>query len=92
MREVAVNGGYCRGSDRLDHLVQGGGGVGVEGIYHARVRDARGQALRYAGPKYSWRKRWCVAIMFRSMEYKMGYLPSVSSSPSGVRAGVTIRV
>ena len=68
-----------------------GGGVGVGGIYHTRVRDARGKALRYTGPKYSWRKRWCVAIMFRSMEYNRGYLPSVSFSPSGVRAGVTIR-
>ena len=29
--------------------------------------------------------------MFRSMEYNRGYLPSVSFSPSGVRAGVTIR-
>ena len=28
MRKVAVNGGYCRGRDRLDHLVQGGGGGG----------------------------------------------------------------
>ena len=26
MRKVAVNGGYCHGRDRLDHLVQGGGG------------------------------------------------------------------
>ena len=67
------------------------GGVGVGGIYHSRVRGARGEALRYAGPKYSWRKRWCVAIMFRSMEHKRGYLPSISSSPSGVRAGVAIR-
>ena len=90
MRKVAVDGGYCRGRDRLDHLVQGVGGVGVGGIYHTRVRDARGQALRYTGPKYSWRKRWCVAIMFRSMEYNRGYLPSVSFSPSGVQAGVTI--
>ena len=29
--------------------------------------------------------------MFRSMEYNRGYLPSVSMSPSGVRAGVAIR-
>ena len=26
MRKVAVNDGYCRSRDRLDHLVQGGGG------------------------------------------------------------------
>ena len=26
VRKVAVNGGYCRGSNRLDHLVQRGGG------------------------------------------------------------------
>ena len=26
MCKVAVNGGYCRSRDRLDHLVQGGGG------------------------------------------------------------------
>ena len=67
------------------------GGVGVRGIYHTRDRGARGQALRYTGPKYSWRKRWCVTIIFRSMEYNRGNLPSVSFSPSGVRAGVTIR-
>ena len=29
--------------------------------------------------------------MFHSIEYKRGYLPSVLSSPSRVRAGVTIR-
>ena len=89
--EVAFNGGYCRGSNSLNHLVQSAGGVGFGGIYHARVRGARGQALRCAGPKYPWRKRWCVVIMFRSMEYKREYLPSVSSSPAGVRAGATIQ-
>ena len=68
-----------------------GGGVGVRGIYHTRDRGARGQALRYTGPKYPWRKRWCVTILFRSMEYNRGYLPSVSFSPPGLWAGVTIR-
>ena len=69
---------------------EGGGGVSVRGIYHTGVRGARGQALRYAGPKYSWRKRWCVNFMFRSMEYNKGYLPSVLSSSLGARAGVAI--
>ena len=30
MRKVAVNGGYCHGRGRLDHLVQGGGGSASE--------------------------------------------------------------
>ena len=92
MRKVAVNSGYCRGSNRLDHLMQRGGGIGAGGIYNARVGGARGQALRYAGPKYSRRKRWCIAIiMLRSMEYIRGYLSFVSSCASGVLAGVTIQ-
>ena len=49
----------------------------------------------FAVPRYSWRKRWCVAIiMLRSVKYAWGYLPSVESiSPcaSGVLVGVAIR-
>ena len=30
MREVAINGGYCHGSNSLDHLVQRGGGSASE--------------------------------------------------------------
>ena len=92
MFKVAVNGGYCRGSSRLDHLLQRGGWIGAGGIYHARVCGARGQALRSASSKYSRRERWCIAIiMLRSVEYIGGDLPSVSPLASGVLAGVTIR-
>ena len=68
-----------------------GGGVGGRGIYRTRDRAARGQALCCTGAKFSWRERSCVTIKFRSMEYNRGYLPSVSFSPSGVRAGVAVR-
>ena len=95
MCKVVVNGGYCRGSNRFDHLLQRGGQIGAGVIFHARVCGARGQALRYAGPKYSWRERWCIAtITLRSVKYVRGYLPSVksvSSCASGVLAGVAIR-
>ena len=30
MRKVVVNDGYCRGSNRLDHLLQRGGGSAPE--------------------------------------------------------------
>ena len=49
----------------------------------------------FAESRYSWRKRWCVAIiMLRSVKYARGYLPSVesiSSCASGVLVGVAIR-
>ena len=49
----------------------------------------------FAVPKYSWRKRWCVATTTRrSVKYARGYLPSVKSISSyapGVLAGVAIR-
>ena len=69
-----------------------GEGIGAGGIYLARGEGARGQALRYTGPKYSRRKRWCIAIvMLRSIKYKRGCLPPVSFSPWGVQTGVTVR-
>ena len=94
MCKVAINGGYCRGSNRFNHLLQRGGRLGARGVFYARVCYARGQAL-FAAPKYSYRKRWCVATTtLRSVKYARGYLPSVESisfCASGVLAGVAIR-
>ena len=49
----------------------------------------------FAVPKYSSRKRWCVATTtLRSVKHARGYLPSVesiSSCASGVLAGVAVR-
>ena len=49
----------------------------------------------FAVPRYSRRKRWCVAIiMLRSVKYARGYLPSVepiSFCASGGLVGVAIR-
>ena len=96
MCKVATNGGYYRGSNRFNHLLQGGWRVGAGGIFYARVCNARGQALRmFAVPKYSWRERWCVATTrLRSVKYAGGTWPSVESISScapGVLAGVAIR-
>ena len=95
MCKVVINGGYCRGSDRFHHLLERRGRIGAGGNFHARVCCARGQALRFAGPKYSRWERWCVATTtLRSVKYARGYLPSVKSisfCASGVLAGVAAR-
>ena len=79
------------GRDCLNHLFEGGGGGGVKAMYGTGYRSARGQALCYTWPKNSRRKRWCIAIRVRSMEYNRGYLPSIAFRPPGVRRRVAIR-
>ena len=95
MCKVAINGGYCRGSNSFHHLLQRGGRIGAVGIFYARVYYAWRQALRmFVVPRYSRRKRWCVVTTtLRSVKYARGYLPSVesiSSCASGVLAGLSL--
>ena len=52
---------------------------------------ARGGRRCVTRPKNSRRKRWCITISFRSMEYNRGYLPSIAFRPPGVRRRVAIR-
>ena len=51
MRKVAVNGGYCRGSNRLDHLVQRGGGPAPEAFTMLELGARGGRRCVTRGPK-----------------------------------------
>ena len=67
-------------------------GVGAGGIYPARVGGARGQALWYARPKYSRRKRWCIdIIMLRETTTDQGVEVEGSRGSRGASGGMVGR-